>query len=77
VNYISAGLPPILIIHGSKDEIVPVESADDFVKKLKQAGNEDITYLKIEDGNHGVAYEFNLDLTRPAMDAFFERTLKK
>jgi acetyl esterase/lipase len=77
VNYISAGLPPILIIHGSKDEIVPVESADDFVKKLKQAGNEDITYLKIEDGNHGVAYEFNLDLTRPAMDAFFERTVKK
>lgn len=77
VGNISADLPPMLLIHGTEDEIVPVRSVDDFVDNLKKAGMEDITYLRIEGGNHGVAYEFELDNTRPAMDAFFERTLKK
>lgn len=76
VSYIAADIPPTLIIHGTKDEIVPVEPVDEFVEALKQAGMEDITYLRIVDGNHGVAYEFKLDITRPVMDAFFERTLK-
>ncbi|MBN2613757.1 MAG: alpha/beta hydrolase [Bacteroidales bacterium] len=76
VGNISANLPPVLIIHGTKDEIVPVGPVDEFVEKLRQAGAKDITYLRVEGGNHGVAYEFNLDITRPAMDAFFERTLK-
>jgi acetyl esterase/lipase len=77
VGNISADLPSMLLIHGTEDEIVPVRSVDDFVDNLKKAGMEDITYLRIEGGNHGVAYEFDLDKTRPAMDAFFERTLKK
>lgn len=77
VGNISADLPPILLIHGTEDEIVPVRSVDDFVDNLKKAGMEDITYLRIEGGNHGVAYEFDLDKTRPAMDAFFKRTLKE
>jgi len=71
-----ANVPPTLIIHGTEDKIVPVESMDNFVEKLKEAGMEDITYIRIEGGNHGVAYEFHLDVTKPAMDAFFKRTLK-
>ncbi len=77
IGNIKADLPPLLIIHGAQDEIVPVETIDDFVAKLKQVGVKDLTYLRVDGGNHGVAYEFNLDTTRPAMDAFFERTLKE
>lgn len=77
VGNISADMPPMLLIHGTNDEIVTIESVDDFTDKLKKAEMEDLTYIRIEGGNHGVAYEFNLDKTRPAMDAFFERTLKK
>lgn len=75
ITYVSDELPPILMIHGTEDEIVAVEEADDFVEKLKTAGMEDLTYLRIEGGNHGVAYEYNLDVTKPAMDKFFGRTL--
>lgn len=77
VNYINTKLIPTFIIHGTKDEIVPVEPVDVFVDSLKMAGAKDLNYLRVEGGNHGVAYEFNLDVTRPAMDAFFKRTLKR
>jgi len=76
VTYISPDAPPILLIHGTADDIVPVASADDFVDKLKNSGVRDVTYLRIEGGNHGVAYEHYLDRTTAAMDKFFERTLK-
>ncbi|MBN1154436.1 alpha/beta hydrolase [candidate division KSB1 bacterium] len=76
VSYIAAGHPPMLLIHGTEDKIVPIEPMDEFVAKLKEAGMEDLTYLRIDGGNHGVAYEFNLDVTKPAMDEFFARTLK-
>jgi acetyl esterase/lipase len=77
VTYVSSDAPPILLIHGTADDIVPVASADAFVDKLKAAGATDVTYLRIEGGNHGVAYEYYLDKTTSAMDRFFERTLKK
>jgi acetyl esterase/lipase len=77
INYISADLLPMLVIQGTADNIVPVAQTDVFVDSLKKAGAKDLTYIRIEGGNHGVAYEFNLDVTKPVMEAFFERTLKK
>lgn len=50
---------------------------DEFVEKLRQNSMNDISYLRVDSAKHAVAYELNLDLTRPAMDAFFERTLKE
>jgi acetyl esterase/lipase len=76
-SYISADVPPLLLIHGTEDNIVSVESADEFVKKLKEAGATDVTYIRIDGGNHGVAYEDNRDSSEAAMDKFFKRTLKK
>jgi acetyl esterase/lipase len=75
-TYVSAVIPPMWIIHGTDDEIVPVESVDEFVNVLREKGAGDLTYLRVEGGNHGTAYEHHLDVTKPAMDAFFERTLK-
>jgi acetyl esterase/lipase len=77
MTYVSKDVPPILLISGTADNIVPVATNDEFVEKLKAAGATDVTYVRIDGGNHGVAYEFFLDRTQSAMDQFFERTLGK
>lgn len=74
-NMVSGDALPILLIHGTADEIVPVATADDFVERLKQAGAQDVTYVRIDGGNHGVAYDNYLDRSTAAMRQFFERTL--
>ncbi len=76
LSYVSADVIPLLLIHGTDDRIVSVETADTFVEKLKEAGAPDVTYIRIDGGNHGVAYEHNRDSSEAAMDKFFERTLK-
>jgi acetyl esterase/lipase len=76
-TYISADTPPLLLIHGTADTVVKVEGVDSFVEKLKVDGAKDVTYVRLEGGNHGVAYEFFLDRTQKAMDEFFDRTLRK
>ena len=63
-------------IHGMSDTTVRVETADAFVEKLKEVGFEDITYVKIEGGNHGVAYEHSMERSMRAINEFLERTLK-
>jgi acetyl esterase/lipase len=77
VTYISSNAPPILLMQGTKDEIVTVESVDQFVEKLKQAGAQDVNYVRVEGGNHGTAYEHYLDTTMSAMNKFFDRTIGK
>ncbi|MBN1362341.1 MAG: alpha/beta hydrolase [Sedimentisphaerales bacterium] len=76
-TYVSAETLPILLIQGTADRIVRVETTDDFVEKLKQAGAKDVTYVRIEGGDHGVAYDSFLDRSTAAMNEFFERTLAK
>ncbi|MCF7802809.1 MAG: alpha/beta hydrolase [Candidatus Marinimicrobia bacterium] len=76
INYIAADHPPMLLIHGTADKIVPIDPVDEFVKQMRSAGMDDLTYMRIDSGNHGVAYEYHLDQTDPAIEAFFERTLK-
>ena len=75
IGYISADHPPLLLLQGIDDTTVRVEYTDDYVEKMKFVGA-DIEYVRIP-GNHGVAYEFGLDITKPAMDAFFAKHLKK
>jgi acetyl esterase/lipase len=76
LTYVKKELPPILLIHGTADTTVRVDTADAFVDKLKETGFEDLTYIKIENGNHGVAYEHSLERSMRAMNEFLERTLK-
>lgn len=37
-NFITAKLPPTLIIHGDADKLVPIYQAEIFIKKAKEAG---------------------------------------
>jgi dipeptidyl aminopeptidase/acylaminoacyl peptidase len=38
VNFIHAGQPPMLIIHGDADKLVPIQQAEVFVKRSAEVG---------------------------------------
>jgi len=66
----------MLLIQGIQDPIVKVDLVDDFVAKMKAAGALDLSYIRIEGGDHDVAYSDSLRITKPAMDEFFKKHLK-
>jgi len=74
IGYIDADAAPMCMVQGLQDEIVLRDLTADFVAKKRAAGS-DIEYLELE-GNHGVAYEFQLDITDPTFDSFFAKWLK-
>lgn len=75
ITHVKAGAPPFLLIHGTADKTVIIKHGDSFVEALKEAGAGDVTYLRIEDSGHGV-YNQHRKQTHPAMEEFFERTLR-
>jgi acetyl esterase len=50
---VSAGLPPFLLLHGTKDALVPYEQSVRLCEKLKSAGDKCELYT-IPDGAHGM-----------------------
>jgi acetyl esterase/lipase len=76
ITYVSANAPSFLIIHETSDESVSVKQSDTFYKALKEAGAKDITFMRFDEGlGHGVFWEI-IEETGPAMEKFFQRTLK-
>lgn len=75
IGYISANHPPLFLIQGGADRIVRPELTEDFVSKMKAAGA-NIEYLKLEGSGHGAAYDDKLEITEPALEAFFAKYLK-
>jgi acetyl esterase/lipase len=69
-----ADAPPLLIVHGTDDEIVPINQADRFVETLKKAGAQDVTYLRHEGVRHGI-YNSLRDELLPQISQFFDRTI--
>jgi acetyl esterase/lipase len=76
LTYVKKDLPPMLLIHGTGDTTVRVETADTFVEKLKETGYEGLTYVKIEGGRHSIAYEQEMDISTKAMNTFLLSALK-
>ena len=53
-TYIGANTPPMLIQHGRKDPVVPVQQSIEFYEKLKAHYGDDRVILEIlEDAEHG------------------------
>ena len=75
IGHISADAPPMFLIQGTEDDVVLPERTRDFVQKMKDAGNTNLEYLEME-GNHGIAYNGQLDVTDPALEEFFDKYLK-
>ncbi|MEL6105233.1 MAG: alpha/beta hydrolase fold domain-containing protein [Planctomycetota bacterium] len=73
VTYVKTGIP-FLVIHGTADRTVPVFQGDSFVEALKKV-DADVTYIRVKGAGHGVFGQAS-EKTGPAMEEFFERTLK-
>jgi len=53
ITYVHKGLPPYLLIHGTKDTTVPFEQSLKFQEKMKAAGNV-CDLIAVEGGIHGM-----------------------
>jgi acetyl esterase/lipase len=75
ISYVDEDAPPFLVIHGTADRTVDIAHGDQFVEKLEEVGAEDVTYIRVDGAGHGV-YGFPAAQAKPAMEAFFDRTLR-
>jgi dipeptidyl aminopeptidase/acylaminoacyl peptidase len=73
ITHVSADDPPTLIIHGDADKLVPIQQAESFVAKLKEAGVEARLVVKPGAG-HGWA---DLPKDMELLADWFDRHLKK
>jgi len=53
ITYIKADAPPVFLVHGEKDVLVPIVQADRYFERGTQAGM-DITYIRVLNGDHGL-----------------------
>ena len=74
IGYIGQCNTPFLVLQGGEDPIVKPDLTEDWVDKMLKAGAT-VDYVKVH-GNYGVAFDQQLEFTRPAMDAFYARYLK-
>ena len=70
ITYVTKDDPPFLIVHGTKDAIVPLDQAESFYAALKKAGV-DATLVKIEGGGHGIG---GVEVAK-RVQAFFDKHL--
>lgn len=54
ISFVSRDDPPIMQVHGNKDDIVPIEHAQRMNEQLKSTGVKS-ELVVVEGGNHGVA----------------------
>lgn len=74
IGYIGKCETPFLVLQGGEDSVVKPNLTEDWVTKMQKAGTS-VDYVKVH-GDHGVAFDKQLEFTRPAMDAFYARHLK-
>ena len=74
-NYISAKLPPLMLIYGAVDTQVGVETSDRFVEALGRAGLKDISYYRLGTADHCPYSMVRVPWLVPAVNEFFIRTL--
>jgi acetyl esterase/lipase len=73
ISHVSADDPPTLILHGDRDELVPLQQSQTFVDKLKGAGVEAKLVVK-EGAGHGW---FEMVKDMEVLGDWFDQHLKK
>lgn len=71
VNFVHAGAPPFLILHGTADEVVPTQQSIELSKLLNKFGNRSILHI-IPGGKHDLASK---ELVEESV-RFFDQCLK-
>jgi acetyl esterase/lipase len=77
MTYVGKNAPPFLFVHGTADDIVPIQQSEEMVKKLREAGVQ-ARLIAIEGERHGWGWsqEHRLKSLAHMMD-FFDENLKK
>ncbi len=80
INYVARANPPILLIQGEADEIVPIAQSDNMFKKLKDAGVK-VQYIRIKNYTHGGPVsgkqpDPGLETIQKAIHEFFDSALR-
>jgi acetyl esterase/lipase len=75
ITYVSKDDAPFLILHGTRDNLVPVAQSEVLHKALKKAGVES-TLVSLEGAGHG-GKEFGTPEIRRRVEDFFDRHLKE
>ena len=73
VTHVRAGAPAFLVLHGTKDPLVPIAQSETFVAKLKAAGGT-VHYVPVDGAGHAGAMFWTADL-REKMTAFLGEAL--
>ena len=74
-TYADKASPPILIIHGTADTIVPWEQSRQFSEQLKKVGAP-YQFITVKDAPHSFHLQPKQRDLRPAVLGFFDRYLK-
>ena len=75
INYVSPDSPPVLLIHGTEDEVVPIDQSQRLYDKL--VGEDvDATFVTVEGVGHDFEQMTSVPEVTETLIAFFERTLK-
>ena len=75
ITYVTKDDAAFLVMHGTKDCIVPQHQSEIFVTALR-AASIDVTYVSVPNAGHGTA-EFFAPAIDAQVNAFLERTLKR
>ena len=51
INYLKPNLPPILLVHGTNDELVSIKQVEDYYERAKSLGNI-IEFIRVEGMPH-------------------------
>jgi acetyl esterase/lipase len=77
MTYVSKNAPPFLFVHGTADDIVPIQQSERMVEKLQQAGVS-ARLIAVQEEGHGWGWSHEHRLTGLAhMMNFFDAELKK
>ncbi len=74
INYVSEKTPPIMILHGTEDQTVPIEQSDRLYEKLVENGVH-VKYYRIKDAVHGEERFFQNEIKDLVLD-FLKDILK-
>lgn len=55
-THINQDAPPFLLVHGDRDNVVPVSWARDFARALRQVSDQPVVYTELPGGQHSFDY---------------------
>ncbi|WNC69873.1 prolyl oligopeptidase family serine peptidase [Thalassotalea nanhaiensis] len=74
INYVKDVVTPILLIHGERDQIVPLSQSEDMFDELEDA-NKNVTFVELEEGDHHLSNAKNRMKALKAIDKFIKENI--